>query len=566
MNHWFGQIQNISSLLQQMLLLFLFANILIGTLKVSFHIIQDNIRTFMSILGILMELWILFAFFMIIPSDNSRILIYYRYINFTMHITCCCICMKIVLLLGHPEETKTSVWTWNACCAVYIALILFFCTNELHQQVYFIESVSGEILYRNNWGLYLSLGLMFLLNFGTGAILSLKVIRNHLVRSSFLIVIYWLYFLVYFFHFDDVLEITNGESRTIFYLCFQLVYLVAIYGSGLLITNSNYQELFDKSGLKMSIRDKDGNLLYGSEGMHFSKYSIEKQMIADYKEGNVRSYLFGKSKVLYMHKIVGGYAFYEENIKTVKKLLDENEVALNNTKKINALLAKESNQKHQEAKARVVKELMDGLEEIIHEKLEGLQKDIDTLKLKDAEGISQEEHLHYMAHIMLRMVFIKRQCMLYFVGQQSDYVPADELTVYIDEMADLGKYAKIKCATANRIKSPLPVQSAALFYDFFARILSVGRILGEITIIEEFNETPTQLEMHLIASQTLAEKVEFSAKFQTLQNNLGGKLEQKELDDVVDISFILPKEIKSNDLPDRAAAFREVGESKGGMS
>ena len=316
----------------------------------------------------------------------------------------------------------------------------------------------------------------------------------------------------------------------------------------------------------MSIRDKDGNLLYGSEGMHFSKYSIEKQMIADYKEGKVRSYLFGKSKVLYMHKIVGGYAFYEENIKTVKKLLDENEVALNNTKKINALLAKESNQKHQEAKARVVKELMDGLEEIIHEKLEGLQKDIDTLKLKAAEGISQEEHLHYMAHIMLRMVFIKRQCMLYFVGQQSDYVPADELTVYIDELADLGKYAKIKCATANRIKSPLPVQSAALFYDFFARILSVGRILGEITIIEEFNETPTQLEMHLIASQTLAEKVEFSAKFQTLQNNLGGKLEQKELDDVVDISFILPKEIKSNDLPDRAAAFREVGESKGGMS
>ena len=44
---------------------------------------------------------------------------------------------------------------------------------------------------------------------------------------------------------------------------------------------------------------------------------------------------------------------------------------------------------------------------------------------------------------------------------------ADELTVYIDELAEMAKYSDVKILITSEIKNLISVRQATLFYDFF---------------------------------------------------------------------------------------------------
>jgi hypothetical protein len=75
------------------------------------------------------------------------------------------------------------------------------------------------------------------------------------------------------------------------------------------------------------------------------------------------------------------------------------------------------------------------------------------------------------ARITLLLCYVKRRCNLFFREMESDVLPADEITIYVDELAEMADYSNVKTITTSKLIKQLPIRQATLFYDFFYTVL-----------------------------------------------------------------------------------------------
>ena len=92
----------------------------------------------------------------------------------------------------------------------------------------------------------------------------------------------------------------------------------------------------------------------------------------------------------------------------------------------------------------------------------------------------------FMARIMLLLCYVKRRCNLFFREKESETLPADEITVYVDELAEMAYYSNIKTIVTCVLKTQLPVRLATLFYDFFYNVIHWASWLDDPTILVHF--------------------------------------------------------------------------------
>jgi len=75
------------------------------------------------------------------------------------------------------------------------------------------------------------------------------------------------------------------------------------------------------------------------------------------------------------------------------------------------------------------------------------------------------------SRVLLLLCYIKRRCNLFFREKEGDTLPADELTVYFDELAEMAGYSGVRIIVTCELKKDIPVRHATLYYDLFYNVI-----------------------------------------------------------------------------------------------
>ena len=156
------------------------------------------------------------------------------------------------------------------------------------------------------------------------------------------------------------------------------------------------------------------------------------------------------------------------------------------------------------------------------------------------ETLPEAEHPGSLtAYITLCLCHIKRRCNLFFLARQGEPLSGDELGMYLDELAELGRYGGLKTLLRCGQIGILEIRSAALCYDFAFETISW-------TLREEASPLMGYLE---IEGSQLAFRFlpggdpgrwQFSRELTDAAAVLGGQIVCKDLDDAFGLCLTIP--------------------------
>jgi hypothetical protein len=316
---------------------------------------------------------------------------------------------------------------------------------------------------------------------------------------------------------------------------FTLLFTESIIRSGMIPVNTKYTTLFTNSPLGMQIVDSGGGIALSSASA-FKKYDNDMftRALASYPLPAQQD----ESTLLFTTRIIGGYALWQEDIGGLNRLHKEMEESVRRLTVVNAVLAKEEKIKRiiDEEHAKV--QLMEQLEAEIAghtAKLSARIERLENLDEADAGKKSKET-----ARIALLLCYVKRRCNLFFREKETESLPADELMVYIDELAEIAGYSGVKIITGSKIETQISVRRITLFYDFFYSVVDYAAELGCPHILAHLTPENGNIAMRLLASGD-ARSFQAEKGLGAAIASDGGTYTAKDLDDAVGISLSFPK-------------------------
>ena len=286
---------------------------------------------------------------------------------------------------------------------------------------------------------------------------------------------------------------------------FTLLFVETAIRTGMIPVNSKYTPLFTHSPLAMQIIDNNGNVVLSSS----SSAPLRR-------DGDT---------LLFTAPIAGGHAMWQEDIAALNRLHREIEEYARKLAVANTMLAEEARIKRAMEEENAKTQLMAQLE--------------SELAAHAARLSAMIESQESAARIALLLCYIKRRCNLFFRGRETQLLPADELTVYIDELAELAGYADIKIIATSQLETPVAPRRAALFYDFFHSVVdwaagcACPHMLAHIGPDQAMRLLPSEDARAFQLEENLAVAIAIA----------GGMVTVKDLDGAVGISLFFPSRI-----------------------
>ena len=244
-------------------------------------------------------------------------------------------------------------------------------------------------------------------------------------------------------------------------LCFTVV---AIWEScvktGLIQSNSHYDELLKCSGLGVAVVDHEYTVHYRSaDAIDLSKQQMQAAT-------NTPMMLDGGTRVS-GSKIKGGYTIYQEDISELLDILDElkelreelkdsNTVSMQNyqiDKRIRALA--EKNRLHDELHRQTARQI-------------NLLNDWLT-KLSETDNPDEKRGL--LHRIVVVGAYLKRRNNLVLVNEQDGMIKEEELNLSIKEMMKNLQIAGMNCAASVQFERDIPSNVAMQLFDFYEYVV-----------------------------------------------------------------------------------------------
>ena len=238
---------------------------------------------------------------------------------------------------------------------------------------------------------------------------------------------------------------------------FALMFLELCIRVGHIPVNTNYRQLFKKTGLNLQITDNNGIRVFASD----KSVPLDAKVLERLKESVAPIYT-DDNTLLLKHEISGGYAVWRKDITTINKLKYEIEAANREIEAANVLLSNETKEKERDTLVKTQVELYAAFEKDIaaHEQR------LDEMLRHVPE--SEPERTVYMGAVAVLVCYIKRRCnFLALEMSGTETVALNEYVVYIDELAELARLAHIKCLTYCNLSGEIKLLQAMMFYDFF---------------------------------------------------------------------------------------------------
>lgn len=513
---------------------------------IQYRIIQKNIRITMCVICYLVICGLSISIFSYVIPDNGWMLRYFRYLILAIELASAMAEMMLITFIGRPKISLKQQKLRLSGNYILAALIVFVLTNDLHQQVFEYSYRKDELLFNYTWGGNLLVIIIAIMKLVAAVILCVRTIRNQnlfgTIWMGIFIAVGLLYLAVQYFSYWDHMIHTEflawQSDRGLFLGILSLLFVDLAIQSRLIPTNRNYVALFDNSQLKLLITDKQYNYCFQSQDIR----TLEPDFLKEITDKSPEPYPMDEYQFVYSAEIPNGYVFYVQDVRELRKLQKETGETVSKLKKLNEILALENNRKRSGAKDKISSELMKGLNQHISSKTDMLSAMVKELNELKKQENNETQRWQLLARIVLLLVDIKRHCILYFLGRQNPTMPAEELVVYLDELAEFAGLANIRCLTTNRIKGQIKVDYAVCFYEFFYLVINMASLKENVILIEELEAGKEAVEMHILISFEAPDLNSYIKDVYDYVNSSFGTIQYKELEDVNDISLRIPLE------------------------
>ncbi len=426
------------------------------------RIANKTIQRYLIVLVALMMFWMLMR--------TLRLTVFYRvfpigqwcwYAYYISMILIPQICLFAAKYIGKPEDYRLSKkWSWMYVPS--IILILGILTNDLHQLAF-----RFHLGYEIGWGDYQRTYLYYaavVWIFSCIAFMIWELIKKCRIPGTHKTI--WL----------PIAMLGIGVAYTIFYtldsdifgfiemtaaLCFTVV---AIWESsiktGLVQSNTHYDELLKYSGLGVAVVDQDYNVHYRSD-------DALTLSTAQMKAANNKPVMLDGGIRVSSSKIRGGHTLWQEDLSELLEILDElkelrtelegsNAVSMQNyrmNKKIRALA--EKNRLHDELHKQTAHQI-----ELLN----------DWLKKLTATNDPKEKR-ELLRHIVVVGAYLKRRNNLILVNEQDGIIKEEELNLSLKEMMRNLQLAGVNCASSVLFEKDLPADVAMKLFDFYEYVV-----------------------------------------------------------------------------------------------
>ena len=423
-------------------------------ISVRRRILDKRIRSYLIFVGLLMSFWLAERttkwFFVSEFSDLCRYLWYAFYIPM---ILIPLLGVFITTYIGKPETYRIPWWL-NLLYIPAFALILFVFTNDFHNLVF--EFPNGiyyfNTQYEYGFGFYIVCAWFIILGFYfvISLVIKSRVPGSKTVQKLPLIimacsVVFWVLYAI---------GLIDADLTAVDCLMITLLLESAIQ-SGLIRSNTGYTEFFGISTVAAQVVDKN------YQTMFISSYAD------DLPEDVMRNALdkpveLGKT-MLHGKEVSGGYVFWQNDIKEIKKLMKNLEETRERLSENNCLLKAEIDMNERKARLEEKNRLYDRI-----------ARDVSSQLIKAEELLTQAKQNPKAAHNALSKIcvisaYIKRRSNLLLLGEENRIISSSELEFCLRESLDNIRLLGVHSSLKSKCSGSLDVENAVAVYDLFEK-------------------------------------------------------------------------------------------------
>lgn len=427
------------------------------------RIIQPQTLHWLRLTAALMLLWLILRTLKYEFVTDLTVARYIWYLYYLPMLFIPLLGVYIALSLGKSEKFRLT-GRIGALAIIPAVLFLLVITNDLHQQMFaFSSGVPGE---PDNY----SYGPVYFCYFGWtvtcmffSLILLLKKSRVLCSKKKrlapFVIGCATVLYGILYLSGLPAVRWWLGDMNVTFCLLYAAIYESCIR-CRMIQSNTGYVELFEATTLAACIADRTGNIVFRSRAAD-EDMVCPKNGLQIIRPDGIR---------ISSAPISGGYAVWQDNVRPLTELrarLSENKAQINSNK-----------EKLREA--YIIQKKLHELTEKnrIYDEMEaryGEQIGRVGQLLRQCEGGAPEEIQSALKRILLLGTYIKRSANLYFLSQEYELLPQQELRLTVDEAVRVITVCGTECSVVYHTTGPMRSTEVA-------RLLDLLKTVTEATI------------------------------------------------------------------------------------
>lgn len=457
---WFNIGGNYPSYVRAALYLLLFV---LWGYSLDQRIIQKSVLHCLRLMDVLMLIWLTLRTLKYEVVTDMTVARYLWYLYYLPIIFIPLLGVYIAIFLGKSENYQLSKKSW-LLSLIPAALFLAVITNDLHQQVFVFESgipgvPDNKVVFHRPVYFVILVWIVGCVCFSIVQLLKknrLPSIGKRRMMPFVLSCVMLLYGVLYLLGFQVVRDVF-GDMNVMFCLFYAAIYESCIH-CRMIQSNTGYVELYEATTLASCIADQNGHILLRSR-------TAGENMVCP-QEGE--SIVCPDGMRISAAPVKDGFVIWGDNVQHLMELrarLDENK------------RKKENNKKKLKDAYLVQKKLYELTEKnhIYDELEEKHKKQTERIKelLEQCRNAKPPKMREHMKEILLLGTYIKRSANLYFLSQEYEKLPQQELRLTIDELVRAMNSCEVECGVVYLTTKPIASKEVERLFELLKTIMEM---------------------------------------------------------------------------------------------
>lgn len=430
------------------------------------RVIQLQVRRCLSAISVLMVFWFIVRtckYFFVSDLNAARYL-WYSYYFPLLFIPL--LALFVAMSLGRPEGFLLPGWTRLLYIPATL-LMLMVMTNDLHQLVfsfpeYEIWTDKNNIIGPGYFAVFIWEILCAVIALGI-ILLKSRQSQQRRYLPAVILLCSVVYGLIYVSG-EEWLQVLAGDIAAAQCLMYAGI-LESCLQTGLIPTNTGYEELFRAVTVGMQITDRDYCVCYASDA---AKLLTKEEMVQAEKGGCLRD----ETTLLKSYPIGGGHTIWQEDISNLLQVKAELNSAREELKDRNEILREQYRKDAQRYRLEEQNRLYD----LVQRETQKQLKEIDTLSerfAKTEQGSAEQKNI--LMRILVLAAYIKRHKDMVISSDRSRTIPVNLLEGALREScSNLSLDGISGNLYIPHTEALLPVQAALSAYDLFEDALELS--------------------------------------------------------------------------------------------
>jgi len=461
--------QNMNTLLQAIMITIRntihISLLFVWVVSVQRRLVNRNVRRLMLMVGGLLLFWLLdkivkWDFTGSVTHPLVRYLWYGFYVGMLFVPT---LGAFIINYLGKPENYSHPKKLNFLLLPPAVMLLIVF-TNDLHEKVFVFYNgiINFNLEYGYDWVYFLVMGWFVVMGFYFVVMMLVKSRVPGSKRLQMMPVLIMSFAALFWIGYS--MRLYNCDLTVMDCLIIVLLLESAIQ-SGLLPSNTRYQEIFDTTTIPVLIVDNDYRPCFVSG----SAQSVPETQMRQSADGTVD---LGNT-LLRSARIQAGRVVWKDDITQLNELRSRLQDTLEQLDEENVLLQAELELKENRAKTDEQNQLYDRIVREVESQLLNIDKLLCSIE-EEPENIRNR-----LARICVLGSYIKRRGNLLLLGEDKEGVEARELEYCIRESLDNLNLTGIFTSFRSHCEGKMNLSAVTEAYDFYEML--VERLLDELT-------------------------------------------------------------------------------------